>query len=244
MATQGGETPRARMKSERLSQQVSKLLLSELRSGAYKAGDRLPSELALAERFGVSRTALREALASLKQDGILESRQGRGIVIRELAEREAFRFSDVTDRMSSTEANQLYEMRAILESEAAALAAKRLKPKDSELISRAFDAMAEAVGRHEPGDEAHSRFNDAITKASGNPFLVEFLDFLHGRLRSLARELRIETMMDPERAVIVLSEHEAICAAILAHDVLGARMATLTHLRSAAKRAGLEIFAP
>jgi GntR family transcriptional repressor for pyruvate dehydrogenase complex len=244
MNNERNEEPRTVAKPERLSQQVSRLLLSEIRSGAYKAGDRLPSELALAERYGVSRTALREALASLKQDGVVESRQGRGIIIKAPGEREAFRFSDVTEHMSQAEANYLYEMRAILESEAAALAAKRLAAKDAKRIKQYFDEMSHAVSQNESGDEAHSKFNDAITRASRNPFLVEFLDFLHGRLRSLAKELRLSTMKDPDRASLVLAEHEAICGSILARDVLGARETTLRHLRNAAQRAGLEIFAP
>jgi GntR family transcriptional repressor for pyruvate dehydrogenase complex len=231
-------------KREGLAQQISKLLAGEIVSGVYKPGDKLPTEIELANQLGVSRTILREALASLKQDGLIESRQGRGIIVKEPEERKAFRFSDVVDEISPKEANYLYEMRAILEAEAAGLAAKRLTSEDAEMIKQYRDEMAEAVRLHLSGDCAHENFNAAIAQASKNIFLIEFLSFLHARLRSLAKELRLSTMMDPERAVLVMKEHDTIFEAIMSGDSAKAREATLTHLRNAALRAGLEIYAP
>ena len=70
------------VKAERLSSQISKLILSEIQSGQLTVGDKLPPEIELAQRYGVSRTILREAIASLKNEDILESKQGRGIVVK------------------------------------------------------------------------------------------------------------------------------------------------------------------
>lgn len=228
----------------RLSQQVSRLLLEEIRSGAFQPGDRLPTETDLAEQYGISRTVIREALASLKDDGILESKQGRGIFVKDPSERRAFRLSDVFESISHAEVNHLYEMRAILEAEAAGLAALRHTQEDIDAIKSAFNEMVEAVEVGSSGEEAHLRYNDAIAQASHNPVLSSFLCFLHGRLRSLARELRLNTMMDPSRARLVLSEHKAILEGILSREPEKARAATLTHLRNAAQRANLEIYAP
>ena len=227
-----------------LAQRVSRHLVTEIRSGLYKPGDKLPPEADLAIQLGISRTILREALASLKQDGILESRQGRGMTVCAPGDRQAFRFSDIVETMSPAEANYLYEMRAILEAEAAALAAKRLAADDEQRIRLHYEEMEYAVRVNESGDGAHEAFNEAIAQASKNIFLEEFLSFIHARLRSLAKELRLSTMMDPARAALVLSEHKAIADAILSGDPLKARNATLTHLRNAATRAGLSIFAP
>lgn len=231
-------------KAEGLSHQVSRLIAAEIRSGALKPGDRVPSEISLAAQYGVSRTVLREAVASLKHDGVLESRPGRGMVVKEPGDRHAFRFTDVVEHLSAAEANHLYEMRAILEAEAAGLAARRLTAKDAKKIRQHLEEMAVAVRAKLPGDEAHTKFNEAIAFASKNPFLIEFLSFLHGKLRSLARELRLNTMLDPDRAVLVLGEHQEIVRGILARDPALAREATLAHLRKAAERAGLEIYAP
>ncbi|MDP2791384.1 MAG: GntR family transcriptional regulator [Rectinemataceae bacterium] len=231
-------------KTEGLSQRVSKHLANEIRSGRYKPGDRLPPEAELAAQMGVSRTILREALASLKQDGMVETRQGRGIIICAPGDRSAFRFSDVVENMSASEANYLYEMRAILEADAAALAARRLSIEEAHQIRLHFTEMAEAVRLKESGDIAHEAFNEAIAKASKNMFLQEFLTFLHARLRKLSKELRLSTMMDPNRAAHVIEEHKAIADAILSRNSEEARAATLQHLRNAADRAGLSIFAP
>ncbi len=231
-------------RAEGLSQRVSKHLAAEIRSGRYKPGDRLPPETELATQLGVSRTILREALASLKQDGILETRQGRGMIICAPGNRSAFRFSDVVETMSPSEANYLYEMRAILEADAAALAAKRLTPEDADKIRQYCAEMEEAVRLNESGDLAHEAFNEAIAKASKNMFLEEFLAFLHARLRKLSKELRLSTMMNPDRAAHVLVEHKAIADAILAENPEEARASSLRHLRNAADRAGLSIFAP
>ncbi len=232
------------LRTEGLSQRVSKHLSNEIRSGRYKPGDRLPPESQLASQMGVSRTILREALASLKQDGLLETRQGRGLVVCAPGERSAFRFSDVVDTMSASEVNYLYEMRAILESDAAALAAKRLTPEDKSQIRRHYEEMVEAVDAKESGDLAHEAFNEAIAKASKNIFLEEFLSFLHARLRKISKELRLSTMMDPDRAARVIHEHKDIADAILSGNPEAARTATLQHLRNAADRAGISIFAP
>ena len=229
---------------ERLSQQVSRLLLAEIRSGAFQPGDRLPTEVNLAKQYGISRTVIREALASLKDDDILESRQGRGILVKDPDERRAFRFSDVFESISHAEANHLYEMRAILEAEAAGLAAIRHSQEDLRAIKEAFDEMAKAVEIKEAGEESHLQYNEMIAQASQNPVLSGFLCFLYGRLRSLSRELRLNTMMDPARASLVLCEHRAILEAIQSRDPAKARSETLTHLRNAARRAGLEICAP
>ena len=74
-------SPAMPVKAERLSSQISKLILSEIQSGQLTVGDKLPPETELAQRYGVSRTILREAIASLKNEDILESKQGRGIVV-------------------------------------------------------------------------------------------------------------------------------------------------------------------
>ena len=133
------------VKTERLSSQISKLILSEIQSGQLAIGDRLPSEAELAQKYGVSRTILREAIASLKNEDILEAKQGRGIIVKNSRSRQAFRFSDVFETISMGEVNYFYEMRALLESQAAGLAAMRRTQEDIEEITKSFEEMAEAV---------------------------------------------------------------------------------------------------
>ncbi|MDO4560709.1 MAG: FadR/GntR family transcriptional regulator [bacterium] len=234
--------PAMPVKSERLSSQISKLILSEIQSGQLTVGDKLPPETELAQRYGVSRTILREAIASLKNEDILESRQGRGIIVKNARSRQAFRFSDVFETVSMDEVNYFYEMRALLESEAAGLAAMRRTREDIDEIAAALRGMEEAVAENAPGAEAHDRYNAAIARASHNPVLIEFLLFLQGKLHDLAKELRIKTMASPERAHTVLEEHRRVVKYIMAKEPAAAQEAALTHLKNAAERAGIEIY--
>lgn len=91
--------------------------------------------------------------------------------------RQAFRFSDVFETVSIGEVNYFYEMRALLESEAAGLAAMRRTQEDIAEITESFRGMEEAVKENAPGAEAHDRYNAAIARASHNPVLIEFLLF-------------------------------------------------------------------
>ncbi|MDR1708644.1 MAG: FadR family transcriptional regulator [Candidatus Accumulibacter sp.] len=230
-------------KSEPLAQQVSRIILAGIQTGAFAPGDKLPSEAELARKYGISRTIVREALASLKNDNILESKQGKGITVKDPNGRQAFRFSDVFATISQAEVNHLYEMRAILESEAAGLAAIRMTDEDRKSIERGLEELALAVREGKSGEEGHNLYNEAIAKASHNPMLIEFLGFLQAKLRNLSKELRLNTMMSPERARMVLQEHKNIADAIFSGDPAAARKAVLDHLTNAAGRAGLSIYA-
>ncbi len=230
------------MRTVSLTQQVTQRLLELIKRGNHVPGDKLPSENVLAKNLGVSRTIVREALAGLKNDDVVEAKQGKGIIIKDPQGRTAFRVSDVFDTLSKTEANHLYEMRAALESEAACLAATRLTPEHAIHIQEALQGLKDAVTQNQLGEKAHDLFNESIANASANPALVEFLMFLRTKLHKLSKELRLNTMMSAERAAVVFREHETIVSAILAKDPHSAKKAVLQHLQNAAKRAGLQIY--
>ncbi len=230
------------MKTKTLSQQIGDFLKREIRSGAFNPGDRLPPETELAKKYGVSRTVIREALATLKNDGLIASQQGRGIIVLESVSRQTFRVSDVFESISRSEVNHVYEVRAILESEAAALAAQRGEEEDVARIVSAFEAMERAVLRHEHGSEAHLAFNQAIAEASGNPALSSLLSFLYGQLKTFAKKIRLDTLQDPCRTDTVRSEHRGVVDAIRSGDPEAARKAARTHLKNASERVGLRIW--
>lgn len=233
-----------KLRNENLSVQISKIIFSEIQSGQLSAGDRLPPEVELAEKYGVSRTILREAIASLKNEDILESKPGRGLIVKDPRKRQAFRFSDVFTSISMSEVNYFYEMRAALESEASELAAIRRTNDDMAAIIAAFNGMEAAVEQNALGALEHDSYNTAIAKASHNPILIEFLSFVRIKLHDLAQELRIKTMLSPERASIVLAEHRTIVECIYNKNPEGARAAVLQHLKNAADRAGIKIYNP
>jgi len=226
----------------RLPQQVADLLSSEIRNGSLPAGKKLPSEAALGRTYGVSRTVIREALARLNHDGLIESRQGVGVVVASSDKKLAFRL-DGTGFGDSRNVTYLYEMRAILAMESAALAAMRCREEDLEKLRFYMECMAEAIKVGADGAVPHKAFHRAIAEASGNPYLSDLEDFVQGGLKSMMQEARERTRKTPGLAPAVHKEHEAIVQAIMSRDPVKAREAALTHIRNAAKRAGVIIFA-
>ena len=223
-----------------LSEQVAKFLVSELESGKISPGEVFPSEAELADRFEVSRTVIREALSRLKYDGLLESKQGSKSIVAGISIKRAFRL----DRLEVTnlaEIGYLYEFRAILESEAAALAAKRRTQDDLDRLNQDIDILNQAVKDGVDGTAANVDFHMRIIEASRNPFLEDFMRFFSGKIWDLVQADRNHSKkkgLPPE----VQQEHIAIFKAISAKDSERARNEILTHLKNAAKRRDLAIF--
>ena len=125
-----------------LPDRVAEVLSQEISDGALAPGSRLPVESELAARFGVSRPVIREALAKLKYEGLLDSRQGRGVTVVGPAGRRSYRLEDA-HLLGPEEQAQIYELRTVLETEAAALAARRRQPQDL----KALEACLREIGR-------------------------------------------------------------------------------------------------
>lgn len=228
-------------KALRLSEQVTEFLISEIQKGALKAGERLPPEMELARQFGVSRTVIREAFARLRQDGFLESKQGRGARVAESKKHRPFRLLEF-DKISPTDLVHLYELRIILEGYAASLAAKRRRKKDLKEFKRCLEAMDKSIRYGKDGTDPDVKFHQTIAKASGNPYLFELMRFLNGNLESLIRNAREHSSQHPHLPPIVQEEHKSIYKAILEGDPDLAKAKTLTHLINAAKRLELHGF--
>jgi len=173
------------------------------------------AEVEQAARLGVSRTPLREALARLSADGLVESLPGRGVVVAEA---------------SADSAAELFEVRIALETQAAALAAQRRDPAVFERLRGEFAGAAELIARADRTAyyDLVARFDRAMDDAVGNTYLVSALAGLRthlARLRRVARD-------NPQRLAAAAREHLLIVEAILAGDVDLARSATAVHLHN------------
>ncbi len=172
------------------------------------------AEVEQAARLHVSRTPLREALARLSADGLVAPQAGRGLVVT---------------AASADSAVELFELRVALESQAAALAARR---RDADVFRSLRAELDDAAGLvDEPGRHAYydlvRRFDEAVDAAVGNAYLVQALRSIRthvARLRRVAQD-------DPERLVAAAAEHALIIDAIIAGDVDLARSATAVHLQ-------------
>jgi DNA-binding FadR family transcriptional regulator len=228
-------------RAPKLSDQVVDFLKSEMNRGLFGPGEYLTSEAELAAHFGVSRTVIREALGKLKYDGLLESSQGSKSRVAKLGAKRVFRMEEL-DFVNLEEMLYLYEFRAIIESEAAALAAKRRNDKDIEELGMLINQLDEAVEHAADGTDENIEFHKAVVRASKNVFISSFMDFFSGKIFDLVQSDRRHSKsagLPPG----VQQEHIRIFDAVAAGDSKKARNETLRHLENAAKRRGLKLFA-
>lgn len=224
----------------RLSEEVSGDLRRRIARGELKPGDRLPTEKALGEAFGVSRAVIREAVARLKADGLIETRQGSGAFVVHAPKAIHLRFW----RGAGPELNELrdiFELRAMVEGAVAELAARRRKAADLRAMTRHLQAMDDAIVDGSDGTEADDNFHVAMARATHNSYIGKLVEFL-GRHFSDSRKLswrgtRAE-LAHPREAQ---REHRALFDAIAAADADAARRRAQEHLRGTAGRFGIEL---
>ncbi len=227
----------------RLSEEVGAVLEKHIRSGEFGPGEKLPAEARLAEQFAVSRAVVREAIARLKADGLLESRQGSGVYVAQCLGAGVFRMAAGV-RGEAHPIEDIFELRLIIEVAAAERAALRRTPADVEAIEAALARMDEAVALSADGVRADDDFHCAIASASGNPLIGRFVAFVShefsaSRAPTWSREGIVRGL-----AGAAQDEHRAVHAAIVAGDPAAARRAARQHLIRAARRLGVVLAAP
>lgn len=231
--------PRKRANSRiSLSEQIAEKLRTRLESGALQPGDRLPTEQALGEMYGVSRTVVREAIATLRADGLVSARQGSGMFVRELPAQPLglSLLKTSPDRISSI--IETLELRAAVESEAAALAAERRSPAELEKIREQFAAIGVAVAAGELAEEQDFSLHLAIAEASHNRHFVEFFRFL-GERTIPRSQLFGQTRHDDGLAAYlerIQSEHARVVDAIADRHPVKARDSMRRHLKGSQDR--------
>ena len=216
------------VQTSRLYEQIVQQIEESIRKGALKAGDQLPAERELAEQFGVSRTAVREAVKALREKGLVEAYPGKGTFITS----ETSNTIRITlDRMIKTGqlegTLQLVEVRAILEPEIAALAATRASEETIKEMREAVRVMDEARDDPEAYIEADLDFHLALADAAANPIILSLIDSIVAVLRE--QRMRIfEVDGGPTRGQY---HHKKILEAVEHRDASGAREAMRAHLR-------------
>lgn len=194
-------------------QQVCKAVRDDIIRRVFAPGSRL-TEDGLAERYGVSRVPVREALRTLEAEGFVHSRPYVGTFVAELTE---------------TEAADLLEIRSLLEPACAARAAARRTPEQlgrlKELVALGLDAVA--GDRLEELTRLNSRFHEVLAEASGSTMLSRLI---HQLSQKIAWVYAVEL---PRRAHDSWQEHVEICAALEAADPERARAAVARHIANA-----------
>ncbi len=215
------------VKASRLYEQIVQQVEESILSGQLKPGDQLPAERDLAQRFGVSRTAVREAVKALREKGLVEAYSGRGTFVTNETTNAIRHSLDLMIRVNQQEGTaHLAELRRILEPEIAALGAARI---EEQLLGTMREAVAAMDGSlHDPDAyvEADLDFHLALAEAAGNPLILLLLDSIVGLLREQrARIFKVDG--GPERGQF---HHKRILAAVEARDADAARQAMRDHL--------------
>jgi GntR family transcriptional regulator, transcriptional repressor for pyruvate dehydrogenase complex len=223
----GGSAVYKLVRSSRLYEQIVQQIEESIVKGDLKPGDQLPAERELAQRFGVSRTAVREAVKALREKGLVEAYSGRGTFITDGTTQAVRQSLDLMVKIGQPEgSNHLAEVRAILEPEIAARAATRIQESELATMREAVAAMDAAGQDPDAYIEADLDFHLALAEGAANPLILSLLDSIVGLLRE--QRLRIfKVPGGPQRGQF---HHKKILEAVERHDAEGARQAMRDHL--------------
>ncbi|HHU89485.1 MAG TPA: FadR family transcriptional regulator [Clostridiaceae bacterium] len=219
------------LKKTRLYEEIIKQLTDLINNGSLKPGDKLPTERDLAVQLNVSRTAIREALRSLEMMGFIESKVGEGTFVKEIT------LNNVIDPFSSILSKdkklvaELIEVRILLESEIARLAAARINDDKAAEIERCLDLMAREIAEGGIGIKGDNQFHNALAKAAENTAMSKILNMC-GDLLNSSREVALKSMKDTR---IGLKHHRDIFEAVKAGDEKKASELMRNHLEEASK---------
>src|SRR5437016_1298733 len=215
------------VKTSRLFEQIVQQVEDSILKGQLKPGDQLPAERDLAQRFGVSRTAVREAVKTLREKGLVEAYSGRGTFITNGTSQAMRQSLDLMFKMAHSEGYvHLAEVRAILEPEIAALAATRIEEQYLDSMREAVAVMDRMPRDADSFIEADLDFHLSLAEAAGNPLILALIDSIVGLLREQrSRIFRVDG--GPERGQF---HHKRIMETIERRDPDAARDAMRAHL--------------
>ncbi len=224
-------------RNEHLPARIAGQIGREILDGRVAPGEKLPTEHLLAKTFGVSRSVIREAIAQLRNEGLVETRQGVGAFATEPERRQSLRidYDDLADRNAF---RNLYQLRMPLEIEAAGLAALNHSAEDLVRLDAALEQMTGAEKWTDQGIVADLVFHKALATATQNDYFSLFIGFIAERISLTINAARAKAVLE-EIVEVTIAEHVAIRDAVASRDPLRARVAMRTHLTRAAGRLGL-----
>lgn len=223
--------PFEKVQAEKLSLAVVRQIELLILRGVLRPGDRLPAERELAEKLGVSRPSLREALSDLRERGLLESRAGSGVFVADVL---GSAFSPALIQLFASHEEALFDALAFrrdMEGLAAARAARLGSDADLQVIDTIFRRMQAATrARDGEGARLDAEFHMAIIEAGHNVVMLHMMRAMYDLLREgvfYNRQVMFEQKFTRSD---LLEQHQAINQALLARDPGGARAAVEAHL--------------
>lgn len=213
------------IKKKRIYEDIVAQVRGLLADGRVKAGDQLPSERELSDRFQVSRTSVREALRTLESMGLIEIKSGEGTFITSTVETLLSPLASAILQQKGV-LLEIFEARKIVEPEIAALAAERASPEELEQLEGILREQARQIAEGETGVEADTAFHSTLAQAAQNKVFLKLNDAIVDSLRE-TRERSLQTHGRPARS---LAGHREILEAVRTKNPARAKKAMLEHL--------------
>lgn len=214
-------------RTPRLSDVVSERLLAAIHDAKLEPGAKLPSERELGDQFGVSRTVIREAIRHLAARGVLDVRSGSGATVARIDS------SGVTDalalflgRTGFPDPRKIHEVRELIETQTARLAAQRATDEHLAEIRRTHERLTQVADDPEAAAEADVAFHRAIARATENELFVVLVD----SIGDIMMDIRRATVWKPGRVQVGIEHHGRILAALESRDVEATVRAMEDHL--------------
>lgn len=224
------------LKSQRLYEQLTNNIKTQIMKGELVSGNQLPNERELSENFGVSRTVVREAMKALAQEGLIEVRPGRGTyVVYQTLDAVKRSLGNLGMFEKEEHWSDLVEVRELFEPGIAYLAAQRATPADILAITEAVETMETAFEDANIYIAADNRFHNSLARATGNKLIASLLDPIIELLIEQRRYVFKSKHGGPRAGQVF---HKRILKEIKEKNAEGARQAMIEHLQQVRRDTG------
>ncbi|HFK1707187.1 MULTISPECIES: FadR/GntR family transcriptional regulator [Bacillus] len=212
-------------------EEVSEAILTMIKNGTLKPGDKLLPVHQLAEQFQVGRSAVREALSALRAMGLIEMKQGEGTYVRNFDPSSLTKSLNNKLLMKKEDILNLLEVRKVLEVGAVRAAAAKRTEANLQNMKQRLDEMAKSIGDEKAGEKADFHFHMGIAESSHNNILLELMNHVSEMIaETIGESRRIILYGEQTTSERLLEEHQSIYDAVLKQDVELAQQAMLDHL--------------
>ncbi len=218
------------VKKRTLCEEILDQCKHQIMCGNWKPGDRLPTERALSEYWGVSRTSVREAMSALAAIGLIDVRAGEGAFLT--SEISPVFKQNIASKFLITKGSllEVVEARKIIETQLVFLAAERATREDLDKMARLMDTMNDRIRKGAVFIEHDVDFHVTIASAAKNTILFETIN----AVRELFKSIHNETVLVPNMAENSIRQHQEIYEALKARDGERAKIAMEAHLDNVA----------
>ena len=231
----GGRSPRQKVSAMivhvNITEQIIAYMKEQIASGAWKPGEKIPSENQLTKELGVSRASVRDAIKYFIGQGVLESFHGKGTFLLEKSAEEETDAETTITAEDCENVEAVLEYRRIIESEACYMAAKNMDEEVLALLRYQYEEMLRCVDDRTPFLVADLAFHRIIARASGNPLVSKSMNLIFQESFDVIN--RMYDLFSHENGIRF---HEKILRALEKRDAAAARKAMYDHMQSSIER--------